>query len=75
MLAKIIALVAHEIVTEYRKIDAPPAVPAEPPAAPQADEMPRYDTSSTLSASTERAGAWDHDTKPPVRAFGFGKAD
>jgi hypothetical protein len=65
MLAKIIALVIHEIVAEYRKLDTPPAVP-------QVDAMPGYDVSSTTAASTERAASWDHDTKPPVKAFGFG---
>jgi hypothetical protein len=66
MLAKLIAVAIHEVRAELHKLD-PPAT------APQADEMPRYDVSSTTAASTERASSWDHDTRPPVRAsFGFG---
>lgn len=68
MLGKLIAVAVHEIVTEYRKLDRPAA------AAPPGDVMPSYDTASTLSASTERAPAWDYDTRPPVKAFGFGPA-
>jgi hypothetical protein len=66
MLAKLIAVVIHEVVTEYRKLDPPPA--AEPP------DPHRYDPASTTAASAERAGSWDHDKTPPVTAFGFGLA-
>jgi hypothetical protein len=64
MLAKLIALVVHEIVTEYRKLDRQPET---------SDGSPRYDPASTTSVVTERAEGWDHDKRPPVTArFGFG---
>lgn len=67
MLAKLIALVIHEIVTEYRKLDG------QQEASPGPDGH-RYDPSSTTATETERAPSWDHDKTPPVRAFGFTSA-
>jgi hypothetical protein len=65
MLAKIVALVAHEIVTEYRKLDSP----AAPASGGSHSEL------SCVCATTERAATWDHDTKPPVtaRVVGFSR--
>jgi hypothetical protein len=68
MLAKLIAVVIHEIREELRKLDPPQAEPQDAPADPH-----RYDPASTTSAVTERASAWDHDKTPPVTAFGFGR--
>lgn len=63
MLAKIVALVAHEILApvlaEYRKLDAGPAEPAGQPQG----EL------SCTSASTERA--WAPAAEAPAAAFGF----
>ena len=52
---------AHEAVTEWRRLDTP-----EPEGG---QEM------SCVSADTERAAAWDHDKRRPVVAakLGFGK--
>ena len=66
MLARLIAVVVHEIVTEYRKLDA------QGKPEPQREAPPAYDPASTTSVITERATSWDHDTSPPVSAFGFG---
>ena len=76
MLAKLVALIAHEIlgpiVAEYRRLDAPePAdVPDEPAPSLPAGEL------SCVTSVTERAPGWDHDTRAPVtaRATGFGRA-
>jgi hypothetical protein len=67
MLAKLIAVVIHEVVTEYRKLDGQ----QNADAAPAADDSHRYDPASTTAADTERAPSWDQDKEPPVRAFGF----
>jgi len=66
MLAKLIAVVIHEIREELRKLDPPPA--AEP------EDTHRHDPASTTSAVTERGASWDHDKMPPVTGFGFGPA-
>jgi hypothetical protein len=66
VISKLIAVVVHEVVTEYRKLDAPPESTLQDPH--------RYDPASTTAADTERAGSWDHDKTPPVTAFGFGTA-
>jgi hypothetical protein len=69
VLARIIAVIAHEIAAEYRKLDA-----AAPECErPHAGEH-RYDPASVTSITTERAASFDHDTRPPVTArvpFGF----
>jgi hypothetical protein len=68
VLARILALIVHEIVTEYRKLDAPETTESD---------APRQELSSCTSADTERAAAWDHDKRPPPVAargrppFGF----
>jgi hypothetical protein len=66
MLAKFIALVVHEVVTEYRKLDH--ECRCEPERG--------YDVASTTAAETERPGGWDHDKRVPATAadvrFGFG---
>jgi hypothetical protein len=59
MLARIAARVIHAVRTELRKLE-----PADP--------MPRYDTTSTIGGQADMAGQWDHDTRAPVQAFGFG---
>lgn len=69
MIAKLIAVAIHEIREELRKLDPP-----SPPAAETPQDAHRYDPASTTAATTERAGTWDHDTTPPVRAFGFRSA-
>ena len=65
MLAKIVALVIHEVVTEYRKLDH--ECRSEPERG--------YDVASTTAAETERATTWDHDKRVPATAadvrFGF----
>jgi hypothetical protein len=63
MLARLIAVVIHEVREELRKLDLPAAEPENPH---------RYDPASTTAGDTERAGSWDHDKTPPVTAFGFG---
>jgi hypothetical protein len=71
MLAKLIALIAHEIVTEYRKLDAQPEADDEPAAVLPPGEL------SCADVVTERAPGWDHDTRAPVTArlgvVGFGR--
>lgn len=71
MLAKILALIIHEVVSEYRSLDQPtePQRP-EPCTRPHADEH-RYDPASTTAAQVERAAGWDHDTRPPATRIGF----
>jgi hypothetical protein len=64
MLARLIAVVIHEVREELRKLDPPPAGEPQDPH--------RYDPASTTAAHTERAEGWDHDKAPPVTAFGFG---
>jgi hypothetical protein len=64
MLAKLIAVVIHEIRGELRKLVPPPAAEQDPH---------RYDPASTTAAGTERAGSWDHDKTRPVTGFGFRK--
>jgi hypothetical protein len=64
MLARLIAVVIHEVREELRKLDEPPT--GEP------QDAHRYDPASTTAGETERAGSWDHDKAPPVTAFGFG---
>jgi hypothetical protein len=61
MLAKLIALIAREIVTEYRKLDAGPEVAGEPDVTSPAEL-------SCVTATFERATGWDHDTRAPVTA-------
>lgn len=71
MLAKLLAVAIKEVRDELAKLDAPQS---SPPESPQPDESRhRYDPASTTAASTERAPSWDHDTRQPVRAFGFGR--
>jgi hypothetical protein len=75
MLARIIAVIAHEILgpiaAEYRKLDAPElaGVPDEPASGVPHGEL------SCVDAITERAPGWDHDIRAPVtaRAAGFGR--
>lgn len=55
MLAKLLAVVIHEVRRELRALDQPDG------AAP--DDAPRYDPSSTTAATTERAETWDHDKR------------
>lgn len=62
MLAKLIAVAIHEVREELRKLDTPAETP---------QDTHRYDPASTTASETERAGTWDHDTAPPLRAFGF----
>ena len=75
MLAKIAALVAHEILkpimAEYRKLDAPPPSCDREHAGDR-----RYDVASTTASETERAPSWDHDKRAPEtaqRRIGFGR--
>jgi hypothetical protein len=56
MLARILAMLAHEVVTEYRKLDAPPAKPG-------------YDPASLPNCDTRLA---DQDDAHQVQVFGFG---
>jgi hypothetical protein len=64
VLAKIAALIAHEIlapvIAEYRKLGQQPG-----------DDDHRYDAASTTAAHLERADGTD---RPEVR-FGFGRKD
>jgi hypothetical protein len=81
MLAKLIAVVIHEVREELRKLESAGGGPEPEPASPSVPEPPepdeshhRYDPASTTGASTERAPSWDHDKRSPVTAvrFGFG---
>jgi hypothetical protein len=66
MLAKLVALVIHEVVTEYRKLDR---------AAEGADDR-RYDVASTTAAEVERAAGREHEQPPAAAvAFGFGSRE
>ena len=67
MLARLIALLIADVRAELARLDPPLAAPAEP--------AQRYDLESTTGCQAERAGGWDHDLRPPVRAFGFGSSD
>jgi len=61
-LARVTALaarVAHDVVTEYRRLDAPPE--------PARREM------SCTSAGTERRGTYDVSQNAAGRVFGFGR--
>jgi hypothetical protein len=62
--ARFAAAVAHEVVTEYRKLDTPPraAEPAPPPA-------PGRDPESLPGCDSQLAY---QDDPHAVRAFGFG---
>lgn len=73
MIAKLIAVAVHEVIAEYRKLEAGQADQAEGavPEAPAPEPASAYDPASTTALTTERAASWDHDAKPPVRAFGF----
>ncbi|HET9893674.1 MAG TPA: hypothetical protein VFQ44_01825 [Streptosporangiaceae bacterium] len=70
MLARLIALLIHElatpIISEYKRLDAPP------PPCPllHVDASRERDMASTTYATTERAPAWDHDKRPPATALG-----
>jgi hypothetical protein len=67
MLAKFIALFLHEILAEYRKLDADTEC-----HRPHADDPPEQLPSQT-SAETQIDGRrWDHDTRHPVTAVKFG---
>jgi hypothetical protein len=64
LFGRLVAVVADDIITEYRKLRPPPA-----------DDDPAY-LPSVTSATTERAGSWDHDKRAPAVAaqqppFGF----
>lgn len=56
--ARAVAAVAHEVITEYRKIDAP-----EQPGEQDSGEL------SCVASSTERA--WQPVVEAPATAFGF----
>jgi len=65
-LARVTALaarVAHDVVAEYRRLDAPPP----PPPEPARQEM------SCTSAGTERRGTYDVSQNAAGRVFGFGR--
>ena len=68
-----VALAVHGILepikAEYRKLDAAPVCDRQ-----HADDH-KYDVASTTAVVTERGAAWDHDKRPPERAFGFGRPD
>lgn len=61
--AAVIASVIHQVMAEYRKLDAPPP---EPPAAAPA----RHEINCT-AASTQQAWQPHHPRPAPARAFGF----
>lgn len=63
--AGVIASVIHQVVSEYRKLDAPP--PAQPAAEPA-----KYEINCT-GASTQQAWQPPHPRPAPARAFGFAK--
>jgi len=63
--ARVIASVIHAVVSEYRKLDAPP-----PPAA--AAEPARTEINNT-AASTAQAWQPHHRAPAAARAFGFVK--
>lgn len=65
MLARLIAVMVHEIVTEYRKLDSH--------CGEAAEDAHRYDPASTTASETERAPGWDHDKASPVTGFGFSR--
>src|ERR1035438_4820842 len=72
MLAKLVALIAHEIlgpiVAEYRRLDeAETAEVAEEPVPVPAAVLSHGEL-SCVDARTERAPGWDHDTRAPVTA-------
>lgn len=70
MLAKLIAVVIHEVRAELRRLDEQASAPAEP----QTDSTHRYDPASVTAIDTERAPSWDHDKRSPAVAassFGF----
>lgn len=69
MLIRLIAFLAREFVTEYRKLDGVAEC-----QRPHADEEPA--PHDCASADTERAPGWDHDRRHPVSAArtGFGPA-
>jgi hypothetical protein len=65
LLGRLVATVANDIITEYRRLTAVPA--GDGPA-----QLP-----SVTAADTERAPSWDHDKRSPAvaaheRPFGFG---
>lgn len=60
LLAKLIALMIHEVVSEYRKLS-----PAEPPL-PVNDR--KYDVASTTAVMLDRPDGWDLDTRMPITA-------
>ena len=64
MLARILAVVAHEIITEYRKLEPGP----EPECQRQHADDRRYDVALTTAAQVERAPGWDHDQGEPITA-------
>jgi hypothetical protein len=63
--ATVLASVIHQVVSEYRKLDAPP--PPQPAAEPARQEI------NCTSASTQQAWQPPHPRPAPARAFGFGK--
>ena len=62
MLATLLALVIHQVREELRKLDA---------AGTSTGDVPAADPASTTAADTERAPAWDHDTRAPAARLGF----
>jgi hypothetical protein len=61
--ARLVAGAAHDVVAEFRKLDAPPP----PPQEPARTEI------SCVCASTERRGTFDADRGAVVFGFGPGK--
>lgn len=60
---KLAAAAAHDVVAEFRRLDAPPP----PPPEPARTEM------SCTSASTERRGTYDVSQNAAGHTFGFGR--
>jgi hypothetical protein len=82
VIAKLLAVIIHEVAAEYRKLDAAQASQARALPEPAESPHPRRDDElahlpSVTSADTERAAGWDHDKRHPVTAaevrFGFGR--
>lgn len=58
-IAALIASAAHEVVTEYRRLDAPPPAP----------EQPRSEINNVAATTQAR---WQPTAQPPASPFGFG---
>jgi hypothetical protein len=63
--ATLLASAVHAVISEYRKLDAPP--PEPPAAGPARQEI------NCTAASTQQAWQPAHRAPAAARAFGFGK--